>query len=117
VGASVIHGPRLAKKRVRCSDGSEVEELSTDGCDAVNIAYSSVERMVTFCAERGVSAGDWPIYYGVWEGDADLADIAARCERLRSALSQLDEGECAAVPWLATVREWLARGDVFAAFE
>ncbi len=117
MGASVIHGSRLSKRRVRCSDGSQVEELSGDAGGSVNVAYSSVARMVAFCSARGVSASDWPIYYGVWQGDADLADIVARCARLRTALSQLDEGECAAVPWLTTVREWLARGEVFAAFE
>ncbi|HEV3238047.1 MAG TPA: hypothetical protein VGZ25_13745 [Gemmataceae bacterium] len=73
--------------------------------------------MVAFCAERGVSKDDWPIYYGVWEGDAKLDDITARCVRLRQAIVRLDERECAEVAWLSTVREWLERGEVFAVFE
>jgi hypothetical protein len=117
MGASVIHGQRLSKQIVRSSDGREVEELSADEGDSVSMSYSSVSRMVAFCAARGVNADDWPIYYGVWEGDADLEDIAARCERLRQAVARLDENECAAVTWLSTVREWLGRGEVFAVFE
>ena len=117
MGASVIHGQRLLKKRIRCSDGNEVEELRAEEGDSVNMAYSSISRMVAFCAERGVSESDWPIYYGTWEGDADLADVVARCDLLRQSLKPLDESECASVTWLATVRTWLAQGEVFAIFE
>lgn len=117
MGASVLHGQRLLKKHVRCLDGSEVEELSAEEGDSVNMSYSSVSRLVSFCAERGVCESDWPIYYGIWEGDVDLAEVSARCDRLRQSLSRLDEGECAAVTWLVTVRTWLARGEVFAVFE
>jgi hypothetical protein len=117
MGASVIHGQRLSKQVVHCRDGCQIEELSAEEGDSVSMSYSSVSRMVAFCAERGVREEDWPIYYGVWEGDADLNDIAARCGRLRQSIARLDECECAAVTWLTTVRGWLAQGEVFAVFE
>jgi hypothetical protein len=113
----MIHGRRLSRKRVRYPNGSEAEELVAEEGDSVNMAYSSVARMVEFCAARGVSEGDWPIYYGVWEGDVDLADVAARCERLRQALARLGEREGADVTWLSSVREWLQHGEQFAVFE
>jgi hypothetical protein len=117
VGASVIHGRRLLKQRIRCPDGREADELIADGGGWVNMAYSSVARMVEFCTARGASEDAWPIYYGVWEGDADLADVADRCERLRQALARLGEGEGAEVTWLGLVREWLKHGGQFAVFE
>jgi hypothetical protein len=117
MGADVIHGGRLSKQRVRYPDGSEREELVAEEGDSVNMSYSSVARMVEFCAARGVSEDDWPIYYGVWEGNVDLADVAARCERLRQALAKLGEGEGAEITWLASVRHWLKRGEQFAVFE
>jgi hypothetical protein len=113
----VIHGRRLSKQRVRYQDGSEAEELVAEEGDSVNMAYSSVAQMVEFCAARGVSEDDWPIYYGVWEGDVDLADVASRCERLHQALARLGECEGADVTWLGTVRAWLQRGEQFAVFE
>jgi hypothetical protein len=114
VGATVVHGRRLVKKRV--SD-TELEELDVEDGDSTNMSYSSVSRMVVFCAERGVSEADWPIYYGTWEGDVDLDDVAARRGRLRQSLSRFGKKECAAVPWLEIVRGWLLRGEVFAVFE
>ncbi|HEV3385673.1 MAG TPA: hypothetical protein VG097_12730 [Gemmata sp.] len=117
MGASVIHGRRLSKQRVRYPNGSEAEELVSEEGDSVNMAYSSVARMVEFCAARGVSQDEWPIYYGVWQGDVDLADVAARCERLRQALITLGESEGAEITWLDSIREWLNRGEHFAVFE
>jgi hypothetical protein len=117
MGADVIHGRGLFKQRVRYPDGSEREELAAEEGDSVNMSYSSVARMVEFCAARGVSEDDWPIYYGVWEGDVDLANVAARCERLHRALERLGEGEGAEITWLASVRHWLKRGEQFAVFE
>jgi hypothetical protein len=117
MGASVIHGRGFFKKRVRYPDGSEAEELFAEVGDSLNIAYSSVARMVEFCVARGVSEDDWPIYYGLWEGDVDLADVAARCERLRQALARLGESEGAEITWLGSVRGWLNRGEQFAVFE
>ena len=46
MGADVIHGRRLYKQRVRYPDGSEREELFAEEGDSVNMAYSSVARMV-----------------------------------------------------------------------
>jgi hypothetical protein len=117
MGASVIHGRRLSKQVVRYPDGSEAEEVVAEEGDCVNMAYSSVARMVEFCASRGVSEGDWPIYYNMWEGDVDLADVAARCERLNQALARLGEDEGADLTWFGSVREWLRRGEQFAVFE
>ena len=113
----MIHGRRLSKQRVRYPDGSEAEELVAEEGDWVNMAYSSVARMVEFCAARGVSEDDWPVYYGVWHGDVDLADVAARCGRLRQSLVRLGESEGAEIIWLGSVREWLKRGEQFAVFE
>jgi hypothetical protein len=67
MGADVIHGRRLYKQRVRYPDGYEREELFAEEGDSVNMTYSSVRRMVEFCAARGVSEDNWPIYYGTWE--------------------------------------------------
>jgi hypothetical protein len=117
MGADVIHGRRLAKQRVRYPDGSEADELVAKEGDSVNMAYSSVTQMVQFCAARGVNETDWPIYYGVWEGDVDMADIAARCDRLRQAMAKLGDSEAKEITWLASVREWLKRGEQFAVFE
>ena len=117
MGASVIHGRRLYKQRVRYPNGSEAEELVAEEGDWVGMAYSSVARMVEHCAAWGVSEDDWPIYYGVWEGDVDLADVAASCERLRRALANLGKCELDGVTWLGSVREWLQRGEQFAVFE
>jgi hypothetical protein len=64
-----------------------------------------------------VNQGDWPIYYGIWEGDVDPEEIAGRCERLRRGVFSLDEAECATVPWLGEIRRWLMEGQVFAVFE
>jgi hypothetical protein len=117
MGADVIHGRGLFKQRVRHPDGSEREELAAEEGDSVNMAYSSVARMVEFCAARGVREDDWPIYYGVWEGDVDLADVTARCERLRQALARLGPNEGEEITWLRSVRNWLERGEDFAVFE
>lgn len=117
MGANVIHGRRLAKQRVHYPDGREADELVAEEGDSVNMAYSSVARMIEFCAARGVNETDWPIYYGVWEGDVDLADIAARCERLRQAMAELGDTEGKEVTWLAAVCDWLKRGEQFAVFE
>jgi hypothetical protein len=117
MGATMFHGRRLSKQLVRYPDGSEREELAAEEGDSVNITYSSVTRMVEFCAARGVSEGDWPIYSGVWEGDVDLADVAVRCERLRQALARLDPNEGEEITWLRSVRNWLERGEDFAVFE
>ena len=48
----MIHGRRLSKQRVRYPDG-EAEELAAEEGDSVNISYSSVARMVEYCAARG----------------------------------------------------------------
>jgi hypothetical protein len=117
MGANVIHGRRLSKRRVRDTDGGESDELFAEEGDSVNMAYSSVARVVEFCNSYGVREDDWPIYYGISEGNVDLADVVARCERLRHALAGLREGEGAEIPWFASVREWLMRGEQFAVFE
>ncbi len=117
MGASLIHGQRLFKQRVRYPDETEADELSAEGGGWESPSYSSVSHMMAFCEARGVSEGDWPIYYDIWQGDANLVEIARRCEQLRQGLLRLNEAECASVPWLGAVRRWLAEGQVFAVFE
>lgn len=117
MGANVIHGRKLSKTRVRYPDGMERDELLAEEGDSTNNSYSSMARMVEFCAGRGVSENDWPIYYDVWEGNVDLTDVAARCERLRQGLAKLSEAEVADIPCLGWVRAWLLDGEQFAVFE
>ncbi len=117
MGADVIHGRRLTKRRVRDPHGAEIEKLAAEEGDSVSMAYSSVARMVEFCASRGVSEDAWPIYYGISESEVDLSDVAARCDRLRQALAGLPEGVEAEIAWLESVRQWLTSGEQFAIFE
>ena len=117
MGASLVHGMRLEKRRMRYPDGSEADELFAKGGDREFPTYSSMARLVRFCQERGVSPEEWPIFYGTWEGDVSPEEIRRRCEALTSALDGLPAAECDGDLWLPRVRAWLARGEVFAVFE
>ena len=117
MGACVIHGLRLVKRPVRYPDGSTAEELIPEDGGSDFPSYSTVRKTIDFCAKRGAPEEDWPVFSGIWEGDADLEDISSRCSRLREHLLKLNADECARDWWLARVRSWLARGEVFAIFE
>jgi hypothetical protein len=101
--------------RFECQDGSEGAELAADDGGWADASYSTVAQVIAHCASLGLTGDDWPVFYGIDPGRADLAEIARRCERLRSVIVGIDAPEGPRL--LSSIREWLAAGEVFAVFE
>ena len=117
MGASLVHGRRLEKRRTRYADGSEAAELFVEGGGWEFPTYSSIAHLIRFCQERGLDRAAWPIFYGIWEGDVCPEEIHKRCGALRRVIERLSPAECDSCPLLSRVRDWLARGEVFAVFQ
>ena len=113
MGAGIVHGKALVKVPYLTTTGDACFEVFPQEGDFDSASYSTIEETVRHCERWGVPRGSWPIYYGIWQGDADLEEAGARCRDLAIRLESVPQSERWVNRFLANVNVWLDNGEVF----